>query len=200
MSVKIKICGLKREEDIEAVNNYLPDYAGFVFAEKSKRNVTKEQAKSLIEKLDKRIKPVGVFVNSDINEVNEIAEYCNLEVIQLHGDETPEMCRSIKRKVWRALSVNDKTIDLEMEKYKNSCEAFVLDNGKGGTGEKFDWTIVTQLSTKYTIFLAGGLYPENVKHALEIVRPHGVDVSSGVETEGVKDVNKIRRFIENARK
>ena len=89
---KIKICGLRRDEDIEYVNEFLPDYAGFVFAKKSKRYVTPEQAKELISKLDKRIKSAGIFVNSPIEEVNKIASFCGLDVVQLHGDETPEEC------------------------------------------------------------------------------------------------------------
>ena len=132
--VKIKICGLKREEDIEYINEFLPDYAGFVFAKKSKRYVTPEQAKELISKLDKRIKSAGIFVNTPIEEVNQIASLCGLHVVQLHGDETPEECRKAKIKVWKALSVKGKEIEDELKKFKDSVELFVLDNGPGGTG------------------------------------------------------------------
>lgn len=103
MTVKIKICGLRRVCDIEAVNKYLPEYAGFVFAE-SKRKVTKEEARELIQLLDERIKPVGVFVNSTVEEINETAEYCRLYAAQLHGSEKPEMCAEVHIPVWRALS------------------------------------------------------------------------------------------------
>ena len=197
---KIKICGLRRVEDIEYVNEFLPDYAGFVFAKKSKRYVTPEQAKELISKLDKRIKSAGIFVNTPIEEVNQIASLCGLYVVQLHGDETPEECRKAKIKVWKALSVKGKEIEDELKKFKDSVELFVLDNGPGGTGEKFDWEIVKGLSAKYKIFLAGGITPENAKEAESEVKPYGIDVSSGVETDGVKDRDKIAKLIENLRK
>lgn len=197
---KIKICGLRRDADIEYVNEFLPDYAGFVFAKKSKRYVTPEQAKELIAKLDKKIKSVGIFVNRPIEEVNKIADFCGLDVIQLHGDETTEECKKAEKTVWKALSVKDKEIEEELKEFKDCVELFVLDNGPGGTGEKFDWEIVKGLSSKYKIFLAGGITPENIKEAEEEVKPYGIDVSSGVETDGVKDRDKIAKLIWNLRK
>lgn len=199
MKVKIKICGLRRIEDIEAVNNFMPDYVGFVFAE-SKRKVTQEEVRELVTGLDTKIKKVGVFVNADINEVNRIAEFCSLDIVQLHGDETPEMCRRSIKPVWRALSVTDESIINEIEKYKDVCSAFVLDNGKGGTGTSFDWSLIKNISEKYTVFVAGGLSPANVNDAIDIIKPFGVDTSSGVETNGWKDSGKIKEFIENVRK
>ena len=108
--------------------------------------------------------------------------------------------RKAEKTVWKALSVKGKEIEEELEKFKDSVELFVLDNGPGGTGEKFDWEIVKGLSAKYKIFLAGGITPENAKEAESEVKPYGIDVSSGVETDGVKDRDKIERLIGNLRK
>jgi phosphoribosylanthranilate isomerase len=198
--VKVKICGLKREEDILYVNKLKPDYVGFVFA-KSKRQVDKYRAKELIKNLDKGIKKVGVFLNAPANEVMQIAEYCGLDVLQFHGDEDPMYCSSFNKEVWKGFRIRDRDSLSELESY--DTDGFLLDTFKkgiyGGTGEVFNWDIVADISKNRFVILAGGLHWENVKAAIKTVDPMVVDVSSGVETDGYKDFEKIKKFIGNVR-
>lgn len=209
---KIKICGLSRIEDIEYVNELLPDYAGFVFA-KSKRQVTLEKAEVLIKKLNRDIKTVGVFVNEDILTVKNIADKLKLNIIQFHGSEDAEYLSNFNEfTVWKAVSIKaeennlpsiaeyQKEID-KTEKY--DAEAVLLDSSvkgvKGGTGVNFDWDIIPKLNINKKLILAGGLSVSNVKEAVLKVQPYGVDISSGVETDGVKDFSKIKNFIKRVR-
>ncbi len=197
---KIKICGLKREEDIEYANKLQPDYVGFVFA-KSKRQVDMYQAKELIENLDKNIKKVGVFLNHSYEEIKQITVFCNLDIIQLHGDENPDFCNQFGQKVWKAFRIKEKSSLNELEKY--DVDGYLLDTyiigDYGGTGESFNWNIVTNLSKDRFIILAGGLTADNIKKAIMTTNPQVVDVSSGVETEGVKSYFKMKELIENVR-
>lgn len=234
---KVKICGLKRLEDIEYVNELLPDYVGFVFA-KSKRQVTMEKAKKLIDKLNKNIKTVGVFVDEDINKVKEIAENLKLDVLQFHGKEDEEYFSYLKEfELWKSVSIkvdlaqpktatqeeNGDLLDVHKINHENSndfynlkeyqkdldklnkynIEAVLLDSSvkgvQGGTGVSFDWQVISKLNINKNLILAGGLNPNNVCEAVDIVKPFAIDVSSGVETEGVKDFNKIKTFIEKVR-
>lgn len=196
MEVKVKICGITRMEDIEIVNKLLPDYVGFVFAP-SKRMITPEKACELIANLDKRIRKVGVFVNCDPEQVKIIARKCNLDVLQFHGDEQYEYCLGFEQEVWKAVGVVNLESLSVLETYK--VDGFVLDSmvdGKsGGTGQVFDWGLVEGITSKYKIILAGGLTPSNVKNAIRRVKPFCVDVSSGVETDGKKDPEKVEKFI-----
>lgn len=202
-SVKVKICGITREEDIGHINRYLPDYIGFVFAE-SRRRITREQACSLSGLLDAGVKKVGVFVNEDPGKVREITEMCKLDVIQLHGEETAEYANGIKGlnvEVWKAVRVKGIESIFRLKDY--DVDAFVLDTfasgSYGGTGTVFDWNIAAKASEYGRIVLAGGLGPENVAAALNAAKPFAVDVSSGVETRGFKDGDKIKEFIRTAR-
>ncbi|QEK11761.1 phosphoribosylanthranilate isomerase [Crassaminicella thermophila] len=196
----VKICGLKREEDIIYVNKLKPDYVGFVFA-KSSRQIDKYRAKKLIMGLDKGIKKVGVFSNHSIGKVKEIAEFCNLDILQFHGDEDPIYCNSFENTVWKAFRIKDGNILKKLEEY--DVDGFLLDTFArgtyGGTGKSFDWKIVSNASENKFIILAGGLTSENVEDAIEIVKPQVVDVSSGVEVCGVKDFEKIKKFIKKVR-
>lgn len=203
---KIKICGLKRIEDVQYVNKYLPDYIGFVFAE-SKRKVTMEQAAELREGLDSRIKAVGVFVNESLDKVVEITDKCRLDAIQLHGDEdglyVEKLKGSIKSvEIWKAIRVKDESSLLLLDEYK--VDAFVLDafveGVYGGVGKVFDWKLAKLAKEYGRIIVAGGLSVDNVSDAVDLVMPYGVDVSSNVETDGVKDELKIQGFIEKVRK
>ncbi|QSZ28218.1 phosphoribosylanthranilate isomerase [Aceticella autotrophica] len=199
--VKIKICGIRRIEDIEYLNILKPDYAGFVFA-KSKRQVNIETAKALIEKLDKKIKTVGVFVNEDRNDVLNKANRLNLDVLQFHGDETPEYTDNFKGFiVWKAIRVKD-IRDLELIK-QYSVDGILLDSkiegSFGGTGIPFDWNILNNVRMDKQLILAGGLNSDNILKAIEIVKPDIVDISSSVETEGYKDYKKMKEFIEKVR-
>jgi phosphoribosylanthranilate isomerase len=196
---RIKICGLKREADIEAVNLLKPDYIGFVFA-RSFRQISAEKAAALKKKLSPDIKAVGVFVNGDPACIEQLLLEGIIDMAQLHGNETEETVRRIREKtgkpVIKAVSVRT-AADLKI--WKNSSADFLLlDHGNGGSGEAFDWSILKDFDRPY--FLAGGLNPDNIAAALIKVRPPGVDVSSGVETDGYKDRRKIAAFIKAVRK
>lgn len=208
---RVKICGLTRKEDIECVNQLLPDYIGIVFA-KSSRRVTKNHAKKLIKNIDNRIKKVGIFVNENIDVLLETSICCDLEVLQLHGDETPQYIEELKNKIssvngnkdiqiWKAFRIKDDSSLEQMRDY--SVDAFVLDayiEGEyGGAGKTFNWDLAVKAKEYGKIILAGGLNSENVNEGIRIVEPYVVDVSSGVETDGLKDKEKIKRFIEIVR-
>lgn len=199
---KVKICGLKRKEDIDIVNKYLPYFVGFVFAN-SKQNVTKEQAKELIEMLDKRILPVGVFVNASIDEIADTIKISGITAVQLHGNEDSTFIKNLKRKIpieifiIKAIRVKDLNEVNEANKLKNIdyvlFDTFV-EGLEGGSGKTFDWDLIKGYKKPY--FLAGGLNIDNIKTVKEKLNPYCVDISSGVETEGFKDEKKIKEFME----
>ena len=205
----IKVCGLRRKEDIGYANILKPAYVGFIFAE-SKRQVTKEQAKDLKEMLDSNIKTVGIFVNEDIKKVIQIACMVDLDVIQLHGDEDENYIKRLKDKlklknackeIWKDIRVKDKerlndidTLDVDgllLDTY--SKEAY------GGLGETFNWDLVKNLNLNKKLILAGGIDEENVEVAKSTVKPDIIDVSSGIETKGFKDFEKMKLLIERGR-
>ena len=192
-SVKIKFCGLFREEDIEYVNKLNPDYIGFVFA-KSKRQITKEKAIGLKNKLKSNIKVVGVFVDEDIEKIIDLLSNGVIDIAQLHGNEREEDIKNIKNKskkqVIKAIRV---TTSEDIESWKNSCADFLLlDNGQG-TGKTFDWNNIKNLNRPF--FLAGGLSIDNIKEAIEKVSPMAIDISSGIESNGVKDYEKMKEVM-----
>lgn len=198
---RIKVCGIQRLEDVDILNRFLPEYAGFIFAE-SKRRVDIEKAKCLIRNLAKSIRPAGVFVNADLNMVKHTVEQCGLNVIQLHGEETTDYMENVKKflpsvEIWKAIRVEGLESLKKLE--EKSADAFLLDTyskeAYGGTGKTFDWEIASRLSQKYKIILAGGLNSRNAARAIDTVRPFCLDVSSGVETDGYKDEEKIRDFV-----
>ena len=192
-NIKIKFCGLFREEDIEYVNKLNPDYIGFVFA-KSKRQITREKAINLKNKLKSNIKAVGVFVDEDIEKIIDLLSNGVIDIAQLHGNEREEDIKTIKEKtkkqVIKAIRVTS-TEDIEI--WKNSCADFLLlDNGQG-TGKAFDWNNVKNLNRPF--FLAGGLSIDNIKEAIEKVSPMAIDISSGIESNGVKDYEKMKEVM-----
>ena len=193
---KVKICGLSRIEDIECVNAVRPEYVGFVFAP-SRRQVTVEQAGVLASLLHPDIIPVGVFVDESIERILEIVEQGIIEAVQLHGHEDEAYVGHLRRRmnhvILKAVSVNDGE-DLHGQ---TSADYLLVDHGSGGTGVPFDWSVLKGLHTAY--FLAGGLSAYNIDDALGATSPFAVDVSSGVETNGVKDPEKIREFIRKVR-
>ncbi len=199
---KVKICGLRRMQDIEYANQLQPDYVGFVFSQ-SKRMVSKESAKMLIDHLDGRIKRVGVFVNEKIEMVNEMTTSLGLDVVQLHGDEDDDYVENLKGildvEVWKALRIKEITdLQSEVKADKILIEGFV--NGLyGGTGVRFDWSLIENFEFSRPVILAGGLNISNVEEGIKKVRPYAVDVSSGVETDGYKDFEKMKEFIEKVR-
>ncbi|MFI3206758.1 MAG: phosphoribosylanthranilate isomerase [Clostridia bacterium] len=199
--MKIKICGIKRTEDIETLNKLKPDYVGFVFA-KSKRQIDKNLASKLRSLLDTKIKTVGVFVDADSKEIDELIDEKIIDSVQFHGHESESEIVCIKNKhpntiVFKAVSV--KSIKDILEWKDSKADFLLLDNGAGGTGEQFDWEILKEIKNlKKDFFIAGGLNPDNVKNVLNY-KAIGVDVSGGVETDSVKDKEKIKKFIKNVR-
>ena len=206
--VKIKICGLRRLEDIEIVNKYKPDYIGFVFAE-SPRKVSFEEARELSGLLSEDIVPVGVFVNEHMKLIVDLFKEGIIEIAQLHGDEDEKYINDLKDKsieetgkeipVINAIEINDNTDfnDTVLEWRDSLSDYFILDSGKG-SGKTFDWSLIDKNSEffKNSIFLAGGLNSENLTSAIEEFNPFAVDLSSSVETDGFKDEEKIKEIIE----
>ncbi|MBR3171701.1 MAG: phosphoribosylanthranilate isomerase [Lachnospiraceae bacterium] len=190
---KIKFCGLTGDCDLEAANELRPEYIGFVFAPKSKRYVTPERAAELKRQLAAGIKAVGVFVNDDLYHVAELLNRGIIDIAQLHGSEDEEYIRHLRqltgKPVIRAYRI--KTAEDIAEAEKCTADHVLLDSG-AGTGEMFDWKLIKNMKRPY--FLAGGLSPDNVENAVEQLSPYAVDVSSGIETDGVKDKAKMAAF------
>lgn len=199
---KIKICGLKTLEDVAAVNQVKPDYVGFVFAN-TKRYVTDAQAKAMREMLLPEIQTVGVFVNEPMEHVIQLCREGTIQMIQLHGDESEAYAKALRKKVdnpvIRAIRVQSTQQILAFRNYP--CDYFLFDTYKkdtyGGTGETFDRTLIPSINKPF--FLAGGLGEDNVQEAIGQCAPYAVDVSSSVETEGNKDVDKIVAFVKKVR-
>jgi len=195
---KIKICGLFRPADIEYVNEALPDYVGFVFA-KSRRQVTMDQAERLRNDLKAAIQTVGVFVNAPLEDVVSLLKSGVIDLAQLHGNEDDEYVECVKAQtqcpIIKAVRVES---GKDIHKEQNSSADFLLlDHGSGGTGEVFDWKLAQ--GCRKPFFLAGGIHAGNVEHALEKLKPFAIDLSSGVETDGVKDKEKILEIVRRVR-
>lgn len=195
--VKIKICGLKRLEDIELANRYKIDYAGFVFAE-SKRKVNYDLAKQMKEKLCEDIQSVGVFVDAGTDEILKLYNDGIIDVAQLHGMESEDYIKTLKEKtdyklkIIKAIEVSENT---DLSKYDDSlADYLLLDSGKG-SGKTFDWHLIRK-DLKKEFFLAGGLNSKNITQAIGEFKPYAIDLSSGVESDGFKDENKIKKVME----
>jgi phosphoribosylanthranilate isomerase len=211
---RVKICGLTEISQALAAAEAGADYLGLVFAS-SRRRILPEQAVKIVNAvrgLERRPLMVGVFVNSPAEEVNLTAELCKLDWVQLSGMETWEYCRTIARPIIKAFHVSTKGYSQDILNYLEkgyrlrSRERLIclldaqVKDAYGGTGQTFDWQLAKEISAVYPVFVAGGLTPENVGQLVKEFQPWGVDVSSGVETEGKKDIGKIREFIKNVRK
>ena len=198
--MKVKICGIRRAEDIEIVNKYLPDFIGFIFVPASKRYVEPKIVAELKKNLDPRIKTVGVFVNESIEKIREIKKVYSLDVIQLHGEETPQFCEELGGRIWKAIRVKDEDCVEILDTYAEYTELLLLDTyvdgTHGGTGQAFDWDLIEFFSADYNIGLAGGITRENVLKAKKKVEPELIDVASGSETNGLKDEEKIKDIIQ----
>lgn len=198
--VKVKLCGLRRPEDIAAANEARPDYIGFVFAPKSRRAVTPDMARILREKLDPGIRPVGVFVNQPVELVARLLNESVIQCAQLHGQEDERYLAALRGRTQGQPVIQAFRIESAGDvahAVASSADRVLLDNGAGGTGERFDWSLLEDIDRPF--FLAGGLTPENVSEALTRIRPYGVDTSSGVETGGWKDREKMLRFVRAVR-
>lgn len=197
---KIKLCGLSRPWDIETANQLLPEYIGFVFARKSKRYVSPEQAAELRKGLRPEITPVGVFVDEPPENVAALLQAGTIEIAQLHGGEDETYIQLLRQLTDRPI-VKAFRIDTERDAaaaQASSADYVLLDAGAGGTGTTFDWTLIRAMTRPY--FLAGGLEPTNVTGAVEILAPYAVDVSSGIETNDVKDSEKMKAFVQAVRR
>lgn len=188
---KIKICGLFRPCDAEYVNEAMPDYAGFVFFEKSHRNVTMQQAAQLRKSIHPSIPAVGVFVNAPQEQIVSLCSEGTIQIVQLHGGESEEYIGRLKARipgvsVWQAFRV--RTPDDLAAAQQSTADLILLDNGYG-TGETFDWSLISGMTRPF--LLAGGLTSQNIPQAIARFAPYAVDISSGVETEKQKDRDKI---------
>ncbi|MBY9081661.1 phosphoribosylanthranilate isomerase [Paenibacillus sp. HN-1] len=217
---QVKICGLQDVEVLKSMLRLPVDYIGLVFAP-SRRQITAERASELLSLLKdwgtgKPPLAVGVFVNPDMEELGSVLSRVPLGVIQLHGSETPAFCREVKRsfpgvQVWKALPVSTDGADNHggpLESYAGAVDAVLLDTydpaQAGGSGRTFAWNLVPAYRKRaqemgVPLFVAGGLTPDNVEELLTDYGPYGVDVSSGVETDGIKDIAKITAFIERVK-
>lgn len=191
---KIKFCGLRRSEDIDYVNDLQPDYIGFVFWEHSKRRVTPDTAKALKLRLDPHIKSVGVFVDEKPETVAGLLRNGVIDIVQLHGGESEEYICSLKSmtdapiiKAFKIRSAED------IEAAKNSTADMVLLDSGYGTGRTFDWSLFSALDRAF--FLAGGISAENIREAIDRFMPYAVDLSSAIETDGVKDKAKMEKIL-----
>lgn len=202
---KVKICGLFRPEDIEYANKLKPDYIGFMFYKKSTRYVIPEIAIELKKRLDPNIIAVGVFVNASIDYIVDIIEKKIIDMVQIHGDEDEAYIEQLRKRISvpiiKAVRVKDESSFDGLEKY--ACDYFLFDTYKkgmyGGTGERFNLTLGDEKRIGKRYFVAGGLDATNVGEVLEHTYAMGVDVSGGVETNGLKDETKIAAFIEAVR-
>lgn len=198
--VRVKICGITSVEDAMAAAESGADALGFVFAE-SPRRVSPERVRGIIRQLPPLVQTVGVFVNAPVGWMQEVRAHCQLDLLQLHGEEKPEVAAMLGGRVIKAVRVDGNTAPLK-EVYPNATlllDTYVA-HARGGTGETFDWTLAREVARRRPVILAGGLSPENVQEAIRIVHPYAVDVSSGVEREpGRKDHEKMACFIRRAK-
>ncbi len=196
--MKVKICGLKTLEDIEYINEAMPDFAGFIFA-KSKRQISFKQAAEMKYKLNKKIKSVGVFVNEDIINIISLVKCNVIDLIQLHGEENNDYIKEIKMlsnlPVIKAFKAD---CNLKYNIKNTSADYILIDsdnNGQfGGTGQSFDWGLIPKTNKK--IFLAGGLNSDNIIQAMKEVKPYCLDINSGAETNEKKDRSKILEIMQ----
>jgi phosphoribosylanthranilate isomerase len=205
MRTRAKICGITRVEDVHAVVNAGCDAIGFVFYPPSPRHVTSQQAEILIQAVPAYVQAVGLFVNSHADEIQDILKTVPLDILQFHGDETPEQCQAIaqqvRRRWYKAIQVKpDLDVVAEIQRYQDAGASAVLLDAwhpdlKGGTGHSFDWETFPKLNIP--LILAGGLNPDNIEQAILTTQAYAVDVSGGVESaKGIKDQQLIERFMQ----
>ena len=196
--VRVKICGITNREDALMAVEAGADALGFVFFQGSSRHITPDQAAAIIGQLPPFVQTVGLFVNEELATVNATADHCGLDLVQLHGNETPDFAAAVTRRIIKAFRVKDATVLDHLADFPRA--ASLLDawspTAYGGTGTTFNWDIAARAAGQRPIILAGGLTPDNVAQAIRAVSPYAVDVSSGVEcSPGRKDPELVRRFI-----
>ncbi len=198
--MKIKLCGIKRKEDIEYINEFRPDYIGFIFAP-SARQITPEHAATLNKNLSIGIKSVGIFVNEPVENVVRATEISGTDVIQLHGDEDKEYIDNLKKhtdkKILKAVRLQNSDDLYSADRL--GADFLLIDSFKasqyGGTGKTADWNVIKHTIIYTPFFLAGGINTENITEAISCVDPYGIDISGGIETNGLKDREKIRKIM-----
>ena len=199
--MRIKFCGIRRLEDVAAVNLCQPDYMGMILSGGFRRSISQEQAQRLVQEKSDAIAAVGVFVNESSEIICRMAEQLHLQVIQLHGNESAEQIQTLQQKtglpVWKALRIGTLE-DLEAAG-TNPADCLILEGktgaGIGGTGVCADWELLARHSWNRSFFLAGGLQPENVLEAIATVSPTGVDFSGGIEEDGVKSLRRMKQLM-----
>lgn len=195
---QVKLCGLTRAADVEAANQLQADYVGFVYAPHSRRRVSVDQARQLRRGLSSHVSPVGVFVNAPVEFVAGLLNDGTIELAQLHGDEDENYLAELRRLSPKPIiqAFRLRQAEAVAAAHDSSADYVLVDSGSG-SGEVFDWELARQLRRPY--FLAGGLSPLNINCALTQLAPYGVDVSSGIETDGVKDHLKMKQFVQAVR-
>ena len=200
--VKVKICGMTNLKDVKVAVDSGVDDVGIIIYKKSPRSVTMQAVRKIVLELPPFVDSVGVFVNETAEQINKIADRCNLDRVQLHGNESPTFCKKIRRRVIKAIRVKDIQSLKKLSDYPVS--SFLLDTFSedqyGGTGRVFDWNLAYPAKKYGPIILAGGLTPINVHQAIQRIQPYGVDVCSGVESQpGIKDHKKMKAFLKNVK-
>ena len=209
MRTRAKICGITRIQDISSVVDAGVDAIGFVFFAPSPRSVTAEQAQVLIQHVPAYVQTVGLFVNASLDEIAETLKQAPVDILQFHGDETPEQCKQISQQVgrrwYKAIQMKpDMDVIAEIQQYQNAGASAVLLDAwhpelKGGTGHSFDWTQFPKLDIP--LILAGGLKPDNIEDAIKTTNAYAVDVSGGVESaKGIKDQKLIEQFMQGVQR
>lgn len=201
--VKVKICGITDGEDAQVAVEAGADALGFVMYQKSPRYVRPDTARAIVASLPPFVVPIGVFVNEEPDLVRNLMDQCGFALAQLHGDEHASYCETLGRPVIKAVRVKDRSSLLAVAEFhgRAGVRGFVIDAfsdlAYGGTGRTVEWTLAAEIARTVPVVLAGGLTPDNVADAVRLVRPYGVDVSSGVETRpGKKDPAKIKSFVQ----
>jgi len=199
--VRVKICGITNLEDARLAADLGAQALGFIFYPKSPRSIKPEAARDIIKNLPPLVLSVGVFVDEEATVVREVAQNVGLDWVQLHGQESPEYCRALGRRVIKGFRVQDQSSLAVLPNYRDAVQAFLLDTYRpgtpGGTGETFDWELARRAQDYGPVILAGGLTAANVGQAITIAQPAAVDVASGVEaTPGVKDPERLKAFFE----
>ena len=203
--IRVKICGITNPDDALLAIEMGAHAIGFIFAE-SPRRITPTKAKAIIRPLPPLVKTVGVFVNEDPVRIKEIKSFCGLDLIQLHGDESPEICQDLMPYSIKAFRIQNEKDLKNIKRYRGTVRAVLLDTfqkGKaGGTGKPFDWSLAVKAKEAgLPLILAGGLGPENIQEAITSVQPYAVDVNSGIEKlPGKKDPVLIKQLMEKIRK
>jgi phosphoribosylanthranilate isomerase len=199
--IRVKICGITNYQDASTAVALGADTLGFIFAS-SPRQVSPKKARNIISSLPPFVKTVGVFVNEDKDRIHDIMDFCGLDIIQLHGDEPPEFCQELMPRVIKAFRVKQASDLLPIRSYQGQVRALLLDTyekgTKGGTGKTFDWNLAASAGQfGIPVILSGGLKPENIRHAVSTVKPHAVDVNSGIELRpGKKDPALMKQLME----